>query len=105
MGERKEQHKLGNRDRRNRTHTSEFLELVSIPTAPFLSIKTVDTPSLACNFLATARPTTPPPITACVKSALLSADEVKALDTCLKSDALVFLEGVQRESIVVILID
>lgn len=50
--------------------TSEFLELVSVPTEPCFSIKTVDAPSLACSCRAIASPTTPAPITACVKSAL-----------------------------------
>lgn len=54
-------------------HTSEFLELVSVPTAPCLSIKTVLAPSLDCSFRATASPTAPAPITACVKSALRGA--------------------------------
>ena len=49
--------------------TSLFLELVSVPTDPCFSIRTVDAPSLSCSFRATASPTTPPPITACVKSA------------------------------------
>lgn len=49
--------------------TSLFLELVSVPTEPCFSISTVEAPSLACNFRAIANPTTPPPITACVKSA------------------------------------
>lgn len=49
--------------------TSLFLELVSVPTDPCFSIRTVDAPSLSCSFRAIARPTTPPPITACVKSA------------------------------------
>jgi hypothetical protein len=48
--------------------TSLFLELVSVPTEPCFSINTVDAPSLACNFRAIVNPTTPPPITACVKS-------------------------------------
>lgn len=39
-------------------------------------MSTVDAPSLACSFRAIANPTTPPPITACVKSAfLLTLDE------------------------------
>jgi hypothetical protein len=61
-------------------HTSEFLELVSVPTAPCFSIKSVETPSLACNFLAIASPTTPAPITACVKSAFRLALDEKARD-------------------------
>ena len=48
--------------------TSLFLELVSVPTEPCFSIRTVDAPSLSCNFRAIASPTTPPPMTACVKS-------------------------------------
>jgi hypothetical protein len=51
--------------------TSLFRELVSVPTEPCFSISTVDTPSLAWSFRAIAKPTTPPPITACVKSASL----------------------------------
>lgn len=54
-------------------HTSEFLELVSVPIAPCFSIKTVLAPSLDCNFRAIASPTAPAPITACVKSALRGA--------------------------------
>ena len=49
--------------------TSLFLELVSVPTDPCFSIRTVDAPSLSCNLRAIASPTTPPPMTACVKSA------------------------------------
>lgn len=49
--------------------TSLFRELVSVPTEPCFSIRTVEASSLACSFWAIARPTTPPPITACVKSA------------------------------------
>jgi hypothetical protein len=44
-------------------HTSEFRELVSIPTLSFLSISHVLVPSLAANCLAIANPTAPPPIT------------------------------------------
>jgi hypothetical protein len=51
--------------------TSLFRELVSVPTTPCFSINTVDAPSLACSLRAIARPTTPPPMTACVKSAFL----------------------------------
>lgn len=51
--------------------TSLFRELVSVPTEPCFSISTVDAPSLDCSFCAIASPTTPPPITACVKSASL----------------------------------
>jgi hypothetical protein len=42
--------------------TSEFRELVSIPTAPFLSMSRVLVLSLAANCLAIARPTAPPPM-------------------------------------------
>ena len=49
--------------------TSELRLLVSLPTMPCFSISTVLTPSLCCSLLAMARPTAPPPITACVKSA------------------------------------
>lgn len=49
--------------------TSLFLELVSVPTDPCFSINIVDVPSLAWSFRPIARPTTPPPITAWVKSA------------------------------------
>ena len=48
-----------------------------MPTDPCFSIKTVEAPSLACSFRAIARPTTPPPITACVKSASLLVLEEK----------------------------
>jgi hypothetical protein len=51
--------------------TSLFRELVSVPTDPCFSINTVEAPSLACSLWAIARPTTPPPTTACVKSAFL----------------------------------
>jgi hypothetical protein len=60
--------------------TSLFLELVSVPTDPCFSIKTVDAPSLAWSFLAIANPTTPPPITACVKSASLLRLVEKSLE-------------------------
>lgn len=50
--------------------TSLFRELVSLPTIPCFSIKTTFAPSTICNLRATAKPTTPAPITACVKSAL-----------------------------------
>lgn len=43
--------------------TSEFRELVSIPTPPFLSISSVLVPSLTANRLAIASPTAPPPMT------------------------------------------
>ena len=43
--------------------TSEFRELVSIPTAAFRSRRTVLVPSLAANCLAIANPTAPPPMT------------------------------------------
>ena len=43
--------------------TSEFRELVSIPTAPFRSRRTVLVPSLAANCLAIANPTAPAPMT------------------------------------------
>ena len=49
--------------------TSLFLELVSVPTEPCFSMSTVDAPPLSCSFRAIASPTTPPPMTACVKSA------------------------------------
>jgi hypothetical protein len=45
------------------SQTSEFRELVSIPTPLFLSMSTVLVPSLAANCLAMARPTAPPPMT------------------------------------------
>jgi hypothetical protein len=48
---------------REEKKTSEFRELVSIPTPPFLSMRTVLVPSLAANCLAMARPTAPPPMT------------------------------------------
>ena len=51
--------------------TSLFLELVSVPTDPCFSIRTVDAPLLDCSLRAIANPTTPPPMTACVKSASL----------------------------------
>jgi len=41
--------------------TSELLELVSVPTAPCLSMSTVLVPTLAASCLAIARPTAPPP--------------------------------------------
>lgn len=53
--------------------TSELRLEVSEPTRLCFSINTVLTPSLCCNLLAMARPTAPPPITACVKSAPLGA--------------------------------
>lgn len=43
--------------------TSELRLLVSIPAASCFSMSTVEVPSLAASFLATARPTTPPPMT------------------------------------------
>jgi hypothetical protein len=52
--------------------TSEFRELVSIPTAPFLSMSTELVPSRAANCLAMARPTAPPPMIWCVISYRLS---------------------------------
>jgi len=55
---------------KGRIYTSEFRLLVSVPTLPWRSISTVDTPSLSWSFRAIAKPTTPPPITAWVKSAL-----------------------------------
>ena len=42
---------------------SEFLLLVSCPTEPCFSIRTVNVPSLAANWRAIASPTTPAPIT------------------------------------------
>jgi hypothetical protein len=51
--------------------TSLFRELVSVPTEPCFSIRTVDDPSRDWSRRAIAKPTTPPPITACVKSAVL----------------------------------
>ena len=74
--------------------TSEFRELVSIPTPLFLSTSNVLVPSLAASCLAIASPTAPPPITypilsiraafrrerrrtACVKSASRWADVAK----------------------------
>lgn len=53
--------------------TSELRLLVSLPTIPCFSINTVLTPSRCCSLLAIARPTAPPPMTACVKSACLVA--------------------------------
>jgi hypothetical protein len=50
-------------------HTSEFLELVSVPTAPCFSMRTELAPSLDCSFRAMASPTAPAPTIACVKSA------------------------------------
>ena len=43
--------------------TSEFLLLVSVPTAPCFSTRTVEVPSRPASCLAIARPTTPAPIT------------------------------------------
>jgi hypothetical protein len=65
---------------RKRAHTSEFLELVSVPTEPCFSIKTVDTPSFAWSLRAMARPTTPAPIMAWVKSAFLCTLVVNLLE-------------------------
>jgi hypothetical protein len=42
---------------------SEFLLLVSCPTEPCFSIKTVEVPCLAANWRAIASPTTPAPTT------------------------------------------
>lgn len=50
--------------------TSLFRLDVSMPTALFRSTSNVLVPSLAANLRAIARPTAPPPMTACVKSAL-----------------------------------
>jgi hypothetical protein len=66
-------HSCRKRAKEQHAHTSEFLELVSVPTALCFSIKTVLAPSLDCSFRATASPTAPAPITACVKSALRGA--------------------------------
>ena len=60
--------------------TSLFRELVSVPTEPCFSIKTVDAPSLYCSLRAIARPTTPPPITAWVKSASRCMLDEKCLE-------------------------
>lgn len=60
--------------------TSLFRELVSVPTEPCFSIKTVDAPSLCCSLRAMARPTTPPPITAWVKSAFRRMLDEKCLE-------------------------
>jgi hypothetical protein len=60
--------------------TSLFRELVSVPTEPCFSINTVEAPSRAWSFLAIAKPTTPPPMTACVKSASLLMVDEKDLD-------------------------
>jgi hypothetical protein len=43
--------------------TSEFRELVSIPTASFRSMSNVLVPGLAASCRAIANPTAPPPIT------------------------------------------
>jgi len=43
--------------------TSLFRLLVSVPTAPCFSIRSVDAPSRCCNRLAIDNPTAPPPIT------------------------------------------
>lgn len=59
--------------------TSLFRELVSVPTDPCFSIKTVEADERDCSLRAMARPTTPPPTTACVKSALRWAVEEKVL--------------------------
>lgn len=67
--------------------TSLFLELVSVPTDPCFSIKTVDAPSLCCSFRAIASPITPPPTTACVKSASrLMLDEKLRLAAVLRME-------------------
>lgn len=50
--------------------TSLFLELVSVPTELCFSMSTVELLSRDCSLRAIASPTTPPPMTACVKSAL-----------------------------------
>lgn len=61
--------------------TSLFRELVSVPADPCFSISTVETDgSRDCSLRAMARPTTPPPITAWVKSAWRRAVEEKALE-------------------------
>jgi hypothetical protein len=60
--------------------TSLFRELVSVPTEPCFSMRTVDAPSLSWSLRAIARPTTPPPITACVKSAFCRMHVEKCLE-------------------------
>jgi hypothetical protein len=52
--------------------TSELRLLVSVPTAPFLSMSTVIVPSLCASFLAIARPTAPAPMTCGRKKVLIS---------------------------------
>lgn len=59
--------------------TSLLRELVSVPTVPCFSIRTVDAPSLDWSLRAIASPTTPPPITACVKSTSLFVVDEKDL--------------------------
>lgn len=59
--------------------TSLFRELVSVPTDPCFSIRMVELDGRDCSLRAMARPTTPPPITACVKSALRRVFEEKVL--------------------------
>jgi len=71
--------------------TSLLRLLVSVPTALCCSIRTVDVveeevvPPLCCccwRRRAMARPTAPPPITACVKSACARAVLLKFLHRC-----------------------
>jgi len=60
--------------------TSLFRELVSVPTWPCFSIRTVEAESRCWSLRAMARPITPPPMTAWVKSALRDVLEEKFLD-------------------------
>lgn len=59
--------------------TSLLRELVSVPADPCFSIKMVELEGRDWSFRAMARPTTPPPITAWVKSALRRVVEEKVL--------------------------
>lgn len=54
--------------------TSELRLLVSVPTAPFLSMSTVLVAFLCASFLAIARPTAPAPITCSRKNVLVSTE-------------------------------
>lgn len=60
--------------------TSLFRELVSVPTWPCFSIRTVEAESRCWSLRAMARPITPPPMTACVKSAFRCMLEEKFLE-------------------------
>jgi len=73
--------------------TSLFRELVSVPTWPCFSIRTVEAESRCWSLRAMARPITPPPMTACVKSAYLGILEEK----CLEFDVIDLNCGVVRE--------